>query len=342
MKKILSFLLVTLTVITALPLSAFASSAELKLDVPRTVTVPEGDYAVCTFTPNKSGRYAVYSDNGGNDDIDPVVYIYDSNDNEVKENDDSYYSSSCNFYCVFDAVADETYYFYFDNYCDDESVSYKVAVTKWVKITHQPTKDEPYVALSTDEDYAEYQWYRSEYLEGEVDDTIAKGRTADGNVSVYDPVKGWSPAYVDGTAEANYFRIQLAKGQTISMTVDKGTHLLGIWSNYESKEFEEVAAGEVCEFTAQYTGIYNVYSDGTYGVYVKATTKGDAYKLVEGETDSTLNTKEPGKYICKVDFPGAREEFTDEIEYEQESFFDILYRVFVFVIKLFSKIFSYI
>lgn len=129
-----------------------------ELNVWDTVYIPEEDATVTVkFIPEASGEYAVVSDNGGNDDyIDPYVYIYNADGDEIAYNDDDTYENTYNFYCEFEAEAGETYYVEFS--CYDGNVEYDYVVRKNVKITHQPTVVEPYVELNDDTD-ATYQWY---------------------------------------------------------------------------------------------------------------------------------------------------------------------------------------
>ena len=131
----------------------------------------EKSEVVVKFTPEKSDNYVIVSDNGGNDDdIDPYVTVYNSDFEEVVSDDDNDYEDTYNFYCEFYGEAGETYFIELS--CYDYDVEYDYVVRRNVRITHQPTTNEPYIELNTDED-AEYQWYSENIkLNGETSSTL--------------------------------------------------------------------------------------------------------------------------------------------------------------------------
>lgn len=273
---------------------------EAKLDETNTVYIPEEDAdVVVKFTPTETGDYVIYSDNGGDDgNIDPYVDIYDSNGDEVEDDDD--HNGSYNFYCIFEAEAGETYYIELS--CYDGDVEYDYTIEKYVDISHQPTAGEPYVELTWDVD-ADYQWYSADTEDAEVTDENAKGRYADGEeCATYNAEDGWTGVAYSNMADVNFFEVELESGQQISMSINEDVDEFGIWSDNSNDEYwYDLEANETVYFTASADDTYYVYAYCTTDARVRAYTTSYKYTAIDGEIEATLQNLEIGtKYACKV------------------------------------------
>lgn len=273
---------------------------EAKLDETNTVYIPEEDADVIVkFTPTETGKYVIISDNGGDDEnIDPYVDIYDSNGDEVEDDDD--HNGSYNFYCIFEAEAGETYYIELS--CYDGDVEYDYTIEKYVDISHQPTAGEPYVELTWDVD-ADYQWYSAEAEDAEVTDENAKGRYADGEeCATYNAEDGWTGVAYSNMADVNFFEVELESGQQISMSINEDVDEFGIWSDNSNDEcWYDLEANETVYFTASADDTYYVYAYCSVDARVRAYTTSYKYTTIDGETEATLQNLEIGtKYACKV------------------------------------------
>ena len=316
-RKVLAIVLATLMVLTLIPMSAFAADYTIELGETITVTVPvpaEG-YAECKFTPEEDGFYVVYSDMGESD-IDPYVYVYDADGNEIADDDDNDYADTYDFYCIFEAEAGSDYLFKIAAW-EDYAVEFDITVVKFAEITHQPTADEPYVEVTEGAD-ATYKWYKIGDSFAELTDEYATPREDGyvGNFATYDSANGWTGVY-DGYEngiykEYNFFEVMLPDDQTIKMTTDTDAVELGIWCNCgeSDKVWEDVNANDTVEFTADHDCVYYTWGDYEQEPHLKA----EMPEMKKVNTDAELKAEGVGTYVCLVTFDGCRYEIPDEVE----------------------------
>ncbi len=293
--KVLSIILAVLMIFTALPMTVSAEDGNIELGVTKSVSIADDSVKV-EFTPTESGKYALLSDNSKDYSVDPHVMVYDSDNNLVAQGDDE--GREANFYCIFEAVANSTYYVYLGAY--QENVEYDYMIKRYVEITHQPTKDEPYVELNWDID-ADYQWYSVDAEYGEVTDENAIGRFAhDVGPATYDEENGWTGAAYD-EFEANYFQIEMLAGQEIELIPDEDVNCICIWSfDGIIHTLDVSSAGESVYFTAEADDTYFVFTEGNVNAHIKAYTDNIVYTSIESATDSEIQLTENGKYRCFV------------------------------------------
>lgn len=291
-----------------------------ELNVWDTVYIPEEDATVTVkFIPEASGEYAVVSDNGGNDDyIDPYVYIYNADGDEIAYNDDDTYENTYNFCCEFEAEAGETYYVELS--CYDGNVEYDYVVRKNVKITHQPTVVEPYVELNDDTD-ATYQWYTVEYRTEEITGENADVVSYDWGTSSYDEEKGWiGVSYSENDYYGHdYFTIPLKAGDEVSVEIiGDYTDGVGLWDYAEENGVWVESTGETTyELTVDWDGDYSLYTYVNSGdVYIKAEVCGNRYTAIDDETSAALKNPVVGnEYCCKVTLDNGVVLESDLLEY---------------------------
>ena len=294
--KILSIILVVIMIFASIPMTAFAESfPEVEIDTNYSVQASKGNDVIVTFTPEESGEYYLVSDNSKDYDVDPYVWVYDSDDNLVTQGDDE--GEACNFDCVLDAVADETYYLHLGAYSEGE---YDYVIKKYFKITHQPTVDEPYVELNWDVD-ADYQWYSVSSEYGEVTDENAVGRYAN-NVgpATYDEENGWTGA-TDDDFSAVFFEIEMITGQEIEFIPDGDMWGICVSScGGAIRTLDVNEAGESLYYTAETDNTYRVFTEGNVNAHIRAYTDNIIYTAVDGATDAEFTATESGKYRCFV------------------------------------------
>ncbi len=189
-------------------------------------------------------------------------------------------------------------------------------------ITHQPTKEEPFVELNNDID-ATYQWYSVSGTTAEVTDKnadVASGN--EGSVSSYDAEKGWTGAYIgnlEGPYATNeYFSIPLNAGDKITIEVTEGfvgtVGIAGATSTWQTCDLEDE---NTCGFTVGYDDVYTV---ATYklpddeDLYVKAYINDYEYTAIDGATNSLYIATEEGLYACEVTFADGTTEMSDVYE----------------------------
>lgn len=319
MSKTLSVIMAMLMILAVIPITASAATDAIKLNETKSVTAPKDAYAELTFTPEADGKYVVYSDNGGNDEIDPYVYIYDSYNNQIASDDDNDYTWEYDFCCIFEAEAGEVYYLQFCAY--DDTVTYDVTVINYAEISHQPTESEPYVEIAPEAN-ASYQWFKVREGEAEITDKYIVDVAELDTTSAYSASKGWTPAnepaYYDADKDFyQFFWIYLEEGDKLTLDIN-GTveEYIGI----ESKDVYidcELTASETngsYTFEVEHTGVYIVYCYGVPGLTAKATVNGTYLEVVDGATDATLTPDEACKYICNVTYDGGRYELSDTFE----------------------------
>ncbi len=189
-------------------------------------------------------------------------------------------------------------------------------------ITHQPTKEEPYVELNNETD-ATYQWYSVSGATAEVTDKNAEVVSGiEGSVSSYDAEKGWTGAYIgnlEGTYATNeYFSIPLNAGDKITIEVTEGfvgtVGIAGATSTWQTCDLEDE---NTCEFTVGYDDVYTV---ATYklpddeDLYVKAYINDYEYTAIDGATNALYAATEDGLYACEVTFADGTTEMSDVYE----------------------------
>ncbi len=282
-----------------------------------TVYIEEANEAVMVkFTPSETGKYLIYSDNGGNDgEIDPYVEIYNSNGDEIEEDDD--HDGSYNFYCDFEAEAGETYYI--ELYAYQSDVEYDYIIKRYVEISHQPTTDEPYVELNFNFD-ADYQWYSVVDNSVEITDENADALNYDWGTSSYNAETGWSGVSdgFDGNGQ-DFFTVSLEAGDTVTVELTGDYYDgVGLW-DYDARDgvWVDLTEATSYELTAEWDGDYTFYTyqeedDAT--VYVKAYIVDREYTPIDGETDSIYAPTEEGLYACEVTFADGTKEMSDIFE----------------------------
>lgn len=111
MKRFLTAVMCALTLLTTVFVSSAEATVECTLEegVPYKVTLTAGEEAWCTFVPEFSGKYLIYSDVYAPDGTyDTKAYLYDAGYNELNYNDDG--GTDRNFKMVHDLEAGQTYY----------------------------------------------------------------------------------------------------------------------------------------------------------------------------------------------------------------------------------------
>ena len=315
-RKIIATVMAIVMIAAAIPMSAFGADYTIELGETITVNIPDGGYAECKFTPEEDGTYVVSSDMG-EADIDPYVYVYDKEGNDIADDDDNDYADTYDFYCIFEAEAGSDYLFVMFAY-EDYAVEFDITVSVLSEITHQPTATEPYVEVTEGAD-AEYQWYKLGDSFAELTDEYAEAR--DNQLqpelyATYDSANGWTGiynGYDEGPyKEYNFFEVILLEDQTIKMTADTDAVELGIWCVCgESDEYwEDVNANDTVEFTADHACVYNTWGDYEQEPHLKA----EMPEMTRVNTDAELDAEETGTYVCLVTFDGQRVEASDEVE----------------------------
>ncbi len=322
MKKIsktLSVIMAILMVLAVISISASAATDTIKLNETKSVTAPKDAYKELTFTPEADGKYVVYSDNGGNDEIDPYVYVYDAFGTQIASDDDNDYTWDYNFCCEFEAEAGEVYYLQFCAY--DDTVTYDVTVVNYAEISHQPIETEPYIEIAPDAN-ASYQWFKVREGEAEITDKYIVDVAELDTVSTYSASKGWTPAhepaiYDEDKNYYHFFWIYLEEGDKLTLDIN-GTveEYIGIESYEDYIEFELTTSETNGSYTfeVEYTGVYAVYCYGESGLTAKATVNSTYLEKVDGATDATLTPDEKCEYICIVTYDAGRYELSDKVE----------------------------
>ena len=244
------------------------------------------------FIAKETGMYVIESDNGGNDDIDSYVSIYDVDGREIAYDDDNDFIDTFNFYCVFEAEKGKEYFIKLASYEDDAEYEYRIS--KYQMISHQPTSGKPWIEMAWDYD-TQYQWYSLETVE--ITDANAKGIENNGKAT-YNSKEGWKGARYD-EEYVNFFMVELKAGDNIYMQISENVDEIGIWSdNGNSENFYDIDANEICQFTASDDDIYYVYAECTDDARVRGYIIKDK-EAIEGQNKAKLENPTLGlKYIC--------------------------------------------
>ena len=269
------------------------------------------------FAPSVSGEYRLYSAALSNSE-DSLVTVFDSEQNQVAYLDDT--DGSFLFDGTFEAVAGETYYFFFSGYDDDATFSATLEMTDC--ITHQPTTDEPYVELSNSEG-AFYEWYKisesdMEPVEftNENADPYTYDSTESGIHGAYDPELGWSgcPEYYNYC----YFYVTLNAYDKLFFEVDGTASEVGIsdWL-YDSASFsaEPDAEGKAV-LSVPESGYYVVYAVADEPVNIRVYKSESEVSLVEGQSAPELTATEGGIYYCVATFANGTVKKSNSFEYK--------------------------
>ena len=296
---------------TAVPLK------EIKLNETNTVYLPEENMPVFVkFIPAESGKYIIYSDNGGDDEnIDPYVNIYGSKGDLITASDDD--GQTRNFCCFFDAEAGEKYLIKLCSYTSDVEYDYTV---KYIGFTHQPTADEPYVEINWDGS-ADYQWYSVEDVLTEITDSNGEAYSYGNETAAYDSANGWT-AVADSADYYSSVTLELHKGDEVVVEFAKGGFKsLGFWDwsiGENGGGCHENDGALTYEITIAADGVYTLYtmSPVAHKIYLISDT---IYTAIDGETDAALQHLEPGtEYCCQVTLENGEVLESDRFEYAYE------------------------
>ena len=271
---------------------------------------------------------------------DPYICIYDAemnliaeNDNDEEPNDDGWFGALSNhFDCKAELEAGKTYYVGVgDKNLDLGQFNYRIE--KVLKIAHQPTADEPYVALDY-EDNATYQWYI--VTENRVEITDANASLVDEAQTPYNAETGWTPVF-DESNIASFFRVDLEAGDVVEVQFSKravkayldpngiiigegtgddsvdwgdiegdGDIIIGDGEGDDSITWDEIVNGrgqtdfslKVCD-----TFEYDLVAEevASTDITAKAYRVSKVYTAVDEETAATLvNPVGGSEYLCKV------------------------------------------
>lgn len=304
-------------IVSAIPMTAFAADYTITSGEAIYVTVPENGYAYCEFTPDKDGKYVVYSEYY-TEHTDPIISIIDIYGNKIAEEDNYVYFEDNNFYCVFDAKAGIKYQLKLGEH-EGQKTKYEITLVNYGIIEHQPTAYEPYVEI-TKGSYAFFKWYKTNKIFDITDKNASpcEGVKDSGNYSTYDSANGWTGVYSgkekDGYKKYNLFDFEFEAGQTIQITIDCYTYatLLECECGQVGLARIDVDKNEPDPYTFTHSCKY------TFSVYCQEVPHAKA-ELIEftplyDETDTELNTSEPGRYCCKVIFDGCRIKYSEFFE----------------------------
>jgi len=271
---------------------------------------------------------------------DPYICIYDANmnliaenDNDEEPNDDGWFGALNNhFDCKAELEAGKTYYVGVgDKNLDLGQFNYRIE--KVLKIAHQPTADEPYVALDY-EDNATYQWYI--VTENRVEITDANASLVDEAQTPYNAETGWTPVF-DESNIASFFRVNLEAGDVVEVQFSKravkayldpngiiigdgtgddsvdwgdiegeGDIIIGDGEGDDSITWDEIVNGRgQTDFSLPVSDTfeYDLVAEevASNSITAKAYRVSKVYTAVDSETAATLGNPVGGsEYLCKV------------------------------------------
>ena len=188
-------------------------------------------------------------------------------------------------------------------------------------ITHQPTFEEPYVALNNDTD-ATYQWYTVEKDTVAITDENATGDWSvfgapEGIYGEYDAENGWSGP------EGYFFITELSKGDVLTFDIPENMTLVYLRGGDGEVFDQSLFVGNI--FTAPEDGLYG-FGGGDFsesgngpidGAYITATKNTVSYVLDETAKEATLASPDPAKdYMCKIIVANGSELVSDVMHFE--------------------------
>ena len=271
---------------------------------------------------------------------DPYICIYDAemnliaeNDNDEEPGDDGWFGALNNhFDCKVELEAGKTYYVGVgDKNLDLGQFNYRIE--KALKIAHQPTADEPYVALDY-EDNAAYQWYV--VTENRVEITDANASLVDEAQTPYNAETGWTPVF-DESNIASFFRVNLEAGDVVEVQFSKravkayldpngiiigddvgddsvdwgdidgeGDIIIGEGEGDDEISWDEIVNGRgQTDFSLPVANTfeYDLVAEevASTSITAKAYRVSKVYTAVDGETAAALaNPVADSEYLCKV------------------------------------------
>lgn len=271
---------------------------ELKLGENQNVNIKRSkDTSYYKFTPAETGCYVATSDCGDDvNDIDPCVYLFDENFEQLGYNHDR--DEDYEFELAYELEAGKTYYYAVNAGYDD--VQFKFSIQKHYCITHQPTSGEPYVDFGWNA-AKDYQWYTVSLPETEITDKNSTPSEFDGPKSIYSQTDGWT------TDSSSYywflFTLDLKEGEKISFETNGyfDEALIGTITDYDDYRVS-YDGSSLYELTAPKTGTYVfVISQPETNLKVKVYKGGLTYNKIDGQNTNTLTKYTLGEYYaCKV------------------------------------------
>lgn len=271
---------------------------ELKLGENQNVNIQSSKNTHYKFTPAETGCYVATSDCGNDvNDIDPYVYLYDENFEQLDSNDDRD-EEDYEFELAYELEAGKTYYYEVNAQYDD--VQFKFSIQKHYCFTHQPTSAEPYATFGWNA-AEDYQWYSVSLPETEITDKNSTPLEIDGSKSIYSQTDGWT---TDSSTYYWYlFSLDLKEGEKISFETNGYFYdaVIGTMTDY-NVDGVSYDGSSLYELTAPKTDTYffAIYQPET-NLKVKVYKGGLTYNKIDGQNTNILTKYTLGKnYACKV------------------------------------------
>ncbi len=184
-------------------------------------------------------------------------------------------------------------------------------------ITHQPTSDEPYVALNEKANGAKYQWYRLENGIRELTDAEVEPFTMGSAPASYNSENGWTGYHSDQDGNLHFFYIYLDEGESITVKANGNASEIYMY-NPELSEYTQSGTpdenGEVT-LTSAYSCSYIVAAMCDIDTTIRAYGNDLISTAVENQTTDTLTDANVGMaYFCRVTI-GDKIVVSDMFEY---------------------------
>ena len=182
-------------------------------------------------------------------------------------------------------------------------------------ITHQPTAEEPYVALNYGED-ASYQWYEIKDLTEITDGNklfswscFVSDFTAE---STYNPVDGWSGLTYGEDDVLYYIVSDFDKGEKVTLKFSSPAAYVAFISLEASVECKVVGNTATAEIPSE--GVYGICAIAeNSNPSVKIYTGNERHTALANETDADLDAF-GGFYYCKVTAANGQEFISDTVD----------------------------
>ena len=202
MKKTwINLLLVLISLLLVLTCAA-ADPVELTLSSPATVTIDEaGEVVYFSFVPTETNYYRCYS--ASLDEADTYGYLYDSDMNLIKANDDD--GSGSNFQIAEQLVAGDRYYIGAKYWSSSKTGSFTVQIEEYDGLVSAEAVGDNSVyvdlgasltlqvsAISGGDDLS-YQWYHREFGDGVIYEPAIEGAVTD--TIITDPITNYTEYY---------------------------------------------------------------------------------------------------------------------------------------------------